>query len=101
MISKNWSDRKVFNYCKKNRKTEIFNTDNQGPKFHFFKTKLVSRDTRFVELKEWAENNCKHQWDWSQWQFGFGNNIWFRFSDESELFAFKRMYEEKYYRRVF
>jgi hypothetical protein len=51
-------------------------------------------------LRTWAKENCNYAWDWSQWQFGFDNHIWFRFSSPTEAKNFKRFYEDTYYRKI-
>jgi hypothetical protein len=90
MIKKYWSDYKIYSFCKENSFCERFNTSNNGKKNTFVKTKFVYRD----------KENCNYAWDWSQWQFGFDNHIWFRFSSPTEAKNFKRFYEDTYYRKI-
>lgn len=100
MIKKYWSDYKIYSFCKENSTCESFNDSNNGEKYTFVKTKFVYREKEFNCLRDWAIDNCNYAWDWSQWQFGFDNYIWFRFSSPVEAKHFKCFYEDTYYRKI-
>lgn len=100
MIKKNWSDQKAYEFCKENKRFEFFNKGIQGDSIEFFKTKFTYDSAEFKVLKQWCLDNCEYMWDWTQWQYGFGNTVWFRFFSSSEAKSFKRMYELTHYRRL-
>lgn len=102
MIKKDWSDIRIYQFCKHNRYTEVINESKMSVDVPFIEVTFFSNreNAKYLKLREWILDNCKKRVDICQWHLGYDNKIFLRFYNKTDLQNFYRFYDKLLYPKV-
>ena len=102
MIQKNWNDIEIFEFCKTNSFTQIFNsgkTCKDVPTYEILP--IYSRDdNKLLNIMQWCKDNCTRRYELRQWHLGYGNNVFLKFYSKQDYLAFYSFYDKTAFRKI-